>query len=557
MLAESTNRFPNQSDRDSALYCWLSDIQANPPAYAFAIEPRQGEYGFVLNSLVFNSVVLNSREQILFRSLDCYPQAHLAWQAASTFAEHLRYLNRYVSPAQTPTGDRYSLGIADPAGKLLAIAVTESDRLTTFQQLNPVEPFLQTDSVEDGRTAGYRFRLVDRQGATLLQGIRLYTDEHTTRDRFYQEILGSLFEPGVIVPTTSSDGFGFRILSRPRDRRSEAAIHPQVYASERDRDSAIERLLLLVRTARLTINVNQQDTAYLGQIDDGANHLLLQGTQRHATEAIAWTQGNILVELAQDDENFRLIDVDREPQNEHNTESTGEPQNKSNNNTNSDTSPFGWELTNEDKDQVLASHFYTSAAERDRAIETIQRWASDEGFHLLEHILLRPRTQLTTPIPGEPAPVVDGFLPIFVNAEDADLSEDDPARLTWFDPYSFWITIVLPYWPQRFRNINFRRFVERTLRLDAPAHVALRIAWVDVRQMRDFEKAYREWLEQLALDRCQTAACDLTGTLNRLLELLPQLRSVYPKATLYNCEESNPADPPILLNQTALGTAND
>ena len=104
--------------------------------------------------------------------------------------------------------------------------------------------------------------------------------------------------------------------------------------------------------------------------------------------------------------------------------------------------------------------------------------------------------------------------------------------------------------------MNFRRFVERTLRLEAPAHIALRIAWVGPGQMRAFEEAYSDWLKQLAL-ATQGADCDLTGALNQLIEILPQLESVYPEATLYNPQDSGPDDTPFVLNQTALGTAED
>ncbi|HEY9619690.1 MAG TPA: hypothetical protein V6C78_04935 [Crinalium sp.] len=148
--------------------------------------------------------------------------------------------------------------------------------------------------------------------------------------------------------------------------------------------------------------------------------------------------------------------------------------------------------------------------------------------------------------------IADEFLPI----AKALPSETDACPAA-YDPYSFWISVVLPYWPARFRDMNFRRLVERTLRLEAPAHVALKICWVDVLQMHEFEEAYRQWLEQLNLDVCQDAACDLTETLNHLLASLTHLKNVYPEGTLHDCDESGPDDNPIILNQTALGTANE
>ena len=152
---------------------------------------------------------------------------------------------------------------------------------------------------------------------------------------------------------------------------------------------------------------------------------------------------------------------------------------------------------------------------------------------------------------------LDKILHIIVNPDDAQYPSTDPDRLARQDPYSFWVTVVLPYWPRRFRDVDFRHFVERTLRLEAPAHVALKIAWVNVHQLHQFQTDYRHWLEQLAQYTCQGAACDLTGALNQLLDILPRLRNVYPKATLHNCDQNRPGDSPILLNRTAIGDAND
>ena len=53
------------------------------------------------------------------------------------------------------------------------------------------------------------------------------------------------------------------------------------------------------------------------------------------------------------------------------------------------------------------------------------------------------------------------------------------------------------------------------------------------------------------------AACDLTTSLNRLIAILSQLNNIYPEGTLHDCDESGPDDNPIVLNQTALGTANE
>lgn len=73
------------------------------------------------------------------------------------------------------------------------------------------------------------------------------------------------------------------------------------------------------------------------------------------------------------------------------------------------------------------------------------------------------------------------------------------------NPYEFKATVVLPAWTKRARDYNYREYAEETIRLEAPAHVALEIKWVNRSQMREFEICYRKWLmrqgEFLYLDR--------------------------------------------------------
>lgn len=504
VLAESTERLATIEERETALQRWFSNIQVNQNQFKFKVEQANKGYFITLKN--------NTGEQTLLQGLKSYPTAVLAWQSAGAFAENLRYLNRYVSPVKDKAGNNYSLGIVDQSGKLLAIAATESNPFETFKLLNSVEPFLKIRAVT-AQTSDHPFELVDRRGATLLYGTQLVdSDYEIIRNHFYKNVLGVLFEPGAIDLTVTEDGFGFRVLSRPRDQKSEVAIHPKIYKTAAERDAAINQLFLLVCTARLNTKIEQH---YIGQIYGQDEQILLQSKHYYDNMEDAWQHGNILVEIAQNSSNFNLIDADK---------------------------LFGWELRGKDTQQILATQYYTSELNRQQALEALQTCVNDEGFHLLEHILLRPKT------------TSDYFLPICVR-DDSTIVEKQP-RLTCQDPYSFWISVILPYWPERFRNIDFRRFVERTLRLEAPAHVALKIAWLDVRQMREFEVAYREWLTQLALDACCGGACNLTEKLNRLVAIIRELRSVYPQGTLYDPETST-TNQSIILNQTALGTVND
>jgi hypothetical protein len=520
---------------------------------------------------------------VQLRSLERYPTKILAWEAAGAFAENLRYLRRYVSLTEGETGQSYGLGITDATGNLLAVTRREGEPLATFQQLNQVESLLQIEAIEvqAGETEPqYRFNLVDRRQTVLLQGIQLFANDTLVRECFYHEVLGILFEPEAIARTETNGQFGFQVVTLQPVGGGEIeilAIHPALYESELEREEKIESLLLLLRTIGLTQEQEALKPAYSGWIyDQTETEILLQGTQRYTYEIhdeageaeakrAAWQHGNTLIELAQERENFRLIDDEDE----------------------NNPSLYGWELTNEAKDLTLAIHYYTTTNEREASIEALQACLDDEGFHLLEHILLRPRptmmpsaadaggskeategsalteteAQTMAPSPDEPQ-----LLPISLKPSDC-VGGNVPCRAS-YDPYSFWIGIVLPYWPVRFRDRNFRNLVERTLRLEAPAHVALRICWVDAGQMYEFEDAYEKWLHELAKNgqpqatnpdknAGQTGEFDNPELLNALIDILTQLKNVYPEGSLHDCKESGPEENPIILNQTALGTANE
>jgi hypothetical protein len=83
-----------------------------------------------------------------------------------------------------------------------------------------------------------------------------------------------------------------------------------------------------------------------------------------------------------------------------------------------------------------------------------------EGFHLIEHILLRDQDTITT--------------------------EDDP--------YSFIMTMVFPAWPARFQRASFRKLVEEMALLESPAHICTNVLWLDFEDMTHFEVAYKTWM---------------------------------------------------------------
>lgn len=195
-----------------------------------------------------------------------------------------------------------------------------------------------------------------------------------------------------------------------------------------------------------------------------------------------------------------------------------------------------------------------------QVIEYFARYAQSEGFHLLEHILLRKRHK------------TDPFMPIQVNAEqECNCSEV-------IDPYSYRMTLVLPAWPDRFQDIAFRQFVEDTLRREAPAHVFCKICWISHQQMQQLDSDYFAWANALAnlndhRELCREEATDLTQIplngqlplppindseyaqkLEALIKTMHSLVTVYPLARLKGCEELDGNDPVLVLGHSTLGS---
>ena len=120
-----------------------------------------------------------------------------------------------------------------------------------------------------------------------------------------------------------------------------------------------------------------------------------------------------------------------------------------------------------------------------------------EGFHALEHILLRPTD------------FDDLFLQISLGCEPP---------YTPSDPYSSWLSVILPDWPERFQDKTFREHVEHTFRREMPAELAARFCWLDKEQMRRFEELYMAWMEAKAA--CTPDECHVTAAANELIKWL-------------------------------------
>lgn len=132
--------------------------------------------------------------------------------------------------------------------------------------------------------------------------------------------------------------------------------------------------------------------------------------------------------------------------------------------------------------------------------------ATDEGgFHVLEHILLRPR--LFDKTAGNTSYGVTWQPPFMAQPESSD-------------PYSHQLSFIFPDWIERFMRPDFREFVERTLREETPAHLHITIHWLTMDEMLTFERAQQSWQEASisgrAWDPINVVEGDEAGLLNQL-----------------------------------------
>ena len=184
--------------------------------------------------------------------------------------------------------------------------------------------------------------------------------------------------------------------------------------------------------------------------------------------------------------------------------------------------PYGpYSFTLVDTRKVIGYHpqHYECAQDVFDAIEATKACVRNTGMHLLEHIMLRPKTEgecgYWIPIGDNEFRFESCLLPICPDyccdiPFQPDMDKDDPCAevdpdanidpntiyyLPGSDPYSFWATVVMPAWDRRFRTKESRKAFETVLYKEVPALVGLNILWLGPRDLCKFEEVYRKWLD--------------------------------------------------------------
>lgn len=151
---------------------------------------------------------------------------------------------------------------------------------------------------------------------------------------------------------------------------------------------------------------------------------------------------------------------------------------------------------------------YNNELEACQAASRARALINAEGLHLVEHILLRPRCKdekgqyKDACCDAMPQPCLDEHVCHFQWKPGDDVDPCTADKVVCFtpgcDPYSFIATIALPAWPERFRSVQSREIIEKLLQREAPAHVLLRILWLNPRDLCCFEFYFKQWKQWMA-----------------------------------------------------------
>jgi hypothetical protein len=176
------------------------------------------------------------------------------------------------------------------------------------------------------------------------------------------------------------------------------------------------------------------------------------------------------------------------------------------------------------------------------------------GLHVLEHILLRPLYK-------KPFAPLDKLLPLC-----GDGTNNQHADCLQPDNYSMQITVVAPGWLSISNNMDFRAFTEKLIRMEAPAHVAIKVCWLDPARMFLFEKTTEALFTQMkkikepAAQPTNQDISDFNTALEDVYTMMGILKNMYLPSKLDECDDINYNEDtkemqvPLILNYSALGS---
>lgn len=210
-------------------------------------------------------------------------------------------------------------------------------------------------------------------------------------------------------------------------------------------------------------------------------------------------------------------------------------------------------VDNSGEEIAFGAKKYRSAKDAENEISKTSSYlfnrVSDEGFFLIEPILLRPDRN------DEEAD--KKFMHICMDSECMQCRPEDP--------YSLRLVVVMPGWTRRFSNLYFREYAESVIRKEAPAHILCRICWIgnaveseegewstEDGPMQQFQEIYRKWITKKMDSPANQKENEF---LKPLADMLHDLETVYPEGKLFDCNTagSEDTDSSIVLGKSTIG----
>jgi len=87
--------------------------------------------------------------------------------------------------------------------------------------------------------------------------------------------------------------------------------------------------------------------------------------------------------------------------------------------------------------------------------------------------------------------------------------------------FSFQMSVVMPSWPVRFQDKNFRTKFDNIVYEQAPVHIAYQSYWLDLIKMADFEKSYYKWLGLISNNK------QIEEQMNHAYELITKIQQYH------------------------------
>ena len=144
------------------------------------------------------------------------------------------------------------------------------------------------------------------------------------------------------------------------------------------------------------------------------------------------------------------------------------------------------------------------------------------GLYVIEHSLLAPES------------TADRFM-------ELTCSEGDMTLLP--DPYTFRVTAVLPGWTEMTINLNYRKYAEKIIREEIPAHIFVKVCWVSREVMGLFEEAYASWFsvmkESLGLSVGADWKARRSAAFGELVHSMEQFANIYKEAVVMSDDVSD------------------